>query len=189
MLEILVVMAVVLLLLIGAAKRRRRMGRYVRGNIAENIALGTLAGNDLILSSTDTVNERTLVSSIVATYSLAGFTPIENAGPILIGVAHSDYSDAEVEAWVELQTGWDEGDLGSREVQNRFIRRIGQFDIPAAVGESVALNEGRMIKTKLNWILLQAQGLNFFCYNTGGQALATTDPNVHVQGHANLWPR
>ncbi len=170
-------------------RRRRRMGRYVKGNIAENIALGTLAGNDLILSATDTVNERTLVSSVVATYSLAGLTPTENAGPILIGVAHSDYSDAEVEAWVELQTGWDEGDLGSREIQNRFIRRIGLFDEPATANLGVSLNEGKAIKTKLNWILLQGQGLNFFCYNTGGAALATTDPNVHVQGHANLWPR
>lgn len=165
------------------------MGRYVRGNIAENIALGTLAANTLLLGATDTVNERSRISSIVCTYSLAGMTPTENAGPILIGVAHSDYTLAEVEAWVELQSGWDEGNLASREISARYIRRIGQFDVPPAANQSVALNEGRQIKTKLNWVLLQAQGLNFFCYNTGTAAVATTDPNVHVQGHANLWPR
>ncbi len=184
-----ILMALVVMMAKGRRPRKRSMGRYVRGNIAENIALGTLAANTTLLSATDTVNERTRVSSIVCTYSLAGFTPIENAGPILVGIAHSDYSVAEVEAWIELQTGWDEGDLGSREVANRYIRRIGQFDVPAAANQSIALNEGRPIKTKLNWILLQSQGLNFFCYNTGTAAVATTDPNVQVQGHANLWPR
>ena len=165
------------------------MGKYIRGNIAENIALGTLAANTLISGSTDTVNERTLISSVVASYSLSGMTPIENSGPILVGLAHGDYSDAEIEAWVENQSGWDEGDLIQQEISDRKIRRIGLFDIPSAATEAVALNEGRTIRTKLNWTLLQAQVLKVWAYNTGTAALATTDPNVHVQGHANLWPR
>ncbi len=165
------------------------MGRYIRGNIAENLALGTLGANVLISGVTDTVNERTLISSVVATYSLAGLTPGENIGPVLVGLAHSDYTDAEIEAWVENQTGWDEGDLASREIANRKIRRIGLFDEPATANLSVALNEGRTIKTKLNWIVNQGQGLSLWAYNTGTAAIATTDPNVHMQGHANLWPR
>ncbi len=165
------------------------MGRYIRGNIAENLALGTLGANVLISGVTDTVNERTLISSVVATYSLAGLTPGENIGPVLVGLAHSDYTDAEIEAWVENQTGWDEGDLVSREIANRKIRRIGLFDEPATANLSVALNEGRTIKTKLNWIVNQGQGLSLWAYNTGTAAIATTDPNVHMQGHANLWPR
>ncbi len=165
------------------------MGRYIRGNIAENLALGTLGANVLISGVTDTVNERTLISSVVATYSLAGLTPGENIGPVFVGLAHSDYTDAEIEAWVENQTGWDEGDLASREIANRKIRRIGLFDEPATANLSVALNEGRTIKTKLNWIVNQGQGLSLWAYNTGTAAIATTDPNVHMQGHANLWPR
>ncbi len=165
------------------------MGKYIRGNIAENLALGTLAANTLISGITDLVSERTLLSSVVASYSLGGATPLDNAGPVLVGLAHSDYTDAEIEAWVELQTGWAEGDLASREVANRKIRRIGIFDEPATAGLSVALNEGRVIKTKLNWILNSGQGLRLWAYNTGTAAFATTDPNVHMQGHANLWPR
>ncbi len=179
--------------LLALAKRRgsgrRKMGKYIRGNIAENMALGTLAANTLISGTTDTVNERTLISSVVASYSLSGFTAGDNIGPVLVGLAHGDYSDAEIEEWVENQTSWDEGDLKQQEVANRKIRRIGLFDIPAAVGESIALNEGRLIKSKLNWILLQGQALKLWAYNTGTAAIATTDPNVHMQGHANLWPR
>ncbi len=101
--------------LLALAKRRgsgrRKMGKYIRGNIAENMALGTLAANTLISGTTDTVNERTLISSVVASYSLSGFTAGDNIGPVLVGLAHGDYSDAEIEEWVENQTSWDEGDL------------------------------------------------------------------------------
>ncbi len=165
------------------------MGKYIRGNIAENLALGTLAANSLISGVTDSVVERTLLSSVVATYSLAGATPLENVGPILVGLAHSDYTDAEIEAWVELQTGWSEADLSAREIADRKIRRVGLFDEPSSATTSIALNEGRPIKTKLNWILNTGQSLRIWAYNTGTGAFATTDPNMHTQGHANLWPR
>ncbi len=137
----------------------------------------------------DTVNERTYVSSLVATWSMQGMTTGDNIGPIMVGVAHGDYSLAEIEAWIELTTGWDEGNLISREVAARKIRRIGVFR-KDAVGIGVqALNDGRPITTKLGWILLQSQTVQYWAYNMGTGSLATTDPNVYVQGHCNLWPR
>ncbi len=165
------------------------MGRYIPGSIDEKISLGTLAGSTAVLQATDVVKERTRVSSIVASYSLSGWTAIDNVGPLEIGVAHSDYSLAEVEAWIERTTSWNEGDLVSQEVSNRRIRRIGVFDMPATVGESYALGDGRLIRTKLNWILNAGQGLNYYVYNIGSGAVATTDPEVHCNGKANLWPQ
>lgn len=172
-----------------ARKPRRRMGRYIRGNIDVDIAMGTLAAQTAQLFATDTVKERTYVSSMVNSYSLSGVTPVENTGPVQVGVAHSDYSLSEVEAWIEQVTGWDEADLVAQEIAKRKIRRIGVFANPATLVESSRLADGRMVKTRLGWILLQGQGLNIWVYNMGVVAFATTDPNVNVSGHANLWPK
>ncbi len=192
MLEILVVMAVLAILMAKARGRRRRsMGKYIRGNVDNDFSLGTLAASTGIVSqNVSTVNERTLVSSLVATWTMSGFTVGDNIGPIEVGVAHGDYSLAEIEAVLELTTGWNEGNLTSQELSKRKIRRIGVFEAPAGGGlGAVVLNEGKSIKTKLNWILLQGQTLQYWAYNMGTGAVATTDPNVHVRGHANLWPR
>ncbi len=183
--------AVGLVILIALAKPRRgrRFGRYIKGNIDLDFALGTLAPQDVLIGSTqDQVNGRTLVSSVVATYTLSGYTVTDNVGPIMMGIAHPDYADAEIEAWIENATGWDEGDKISQEIAKRLIRRIGMFTPQVSLGAET-LNEGRPIKTKLNWILNQGTGLKFWVYNHGTVAVGTTDPDVHVDGHANLWPR
>ncbi len=166
------------------------MGRYVRGNIDIDMALGTLAAKTALLGASDTVIERTLISSVVATYSISDMTPLANQGPIEVGVAHSDYSLAEIEAYLELDTSWSETDLTDREIQSRKIRRIGVFDSAqgGALG-AYTIRDGKAVKTKLNWIVTGGQGVNFWVYNLGGAALTTTSPNVNIRGHANLWPR
>ncbi len=192
MLEILVLaIAGLALLQMAKRRRRRRMGRYIRGNIDVDIAGGTLAGATAVLGATaDQVVERAYLSSIVCQYSFAGFTGGDNIGPVSVGVAHGDYSLAEIEAYLEAATSWNEGDLVAREVSQRKIRRIGTFTTTAAsAGEANVLNDGKSIRTKLGWILNTGQGLNFWLYNQGSAAFATTDPNVHIWGHANLWPR
>ncbi len=170
-------------------RRRRRMGRYIRGNIDLDASLGTLAPKTAVLDPTDTVTERTLVSSVVATYSISNMAATTNAGPIEVGVAHGDYTLAEVEEYLELQSSWEEADMIDKEIASRKIRRIGVFDAPVATSGAYTLNDGRPIKTKLNWILTGGQGLNFWFYNLGTAALATSDPNANTRGHANLWPR
>ncbi len=177
------------------AKNRRsssqKMGKYIKGRIDFDLPLGTLSGNTLIGALVaDAVAERTLVSSIVCRYALQGFTVTDNAGPVRCGVAHSDYTDAEVEAWLELTTGWSEADRVAQEVSNRLCREIGVFPGPPGGGlETAVINDGKPVKTKLNWILNVGQNLRFWAYNSGNQAFVTSDPNFHVSGHANLWPR
>ncbi len=172
-------------------KRRRVMGRYIKGNVDEELGLGTLASKTLINAVfDDSVAERTLISSLVATYTMADFTAAVGDGPILVGIAHSDYSASEIEAVIEAVNSWDEADKIGLELGKRLVRKIGEF--PSAnidgVGD-VALNSGLPIKTKLNWILNTSQTLQLWAYNVGSSALATTSPVVRCQGHANLWPR
>ncbi len=165
------------------------MGRYLKGAIDEGLTIGALATKDVVAAAFDeTVNERTRVSSIVATYVLADLTPSVDDGPIFVGVAHGDYSATEIEEFLEATGSWNEGDLVEQEIAKRKIRRIGIFDEPTVDVKAVRLNDGVPIRTKLNWILNQGQGLQLWAYNLGAGGI-TTGATVHVAGHANLWPQ
>ncbi len=166
------------------------MGRYIRGNVDEELQLATLATKDVVGAVFDeTVNERTLVSSIIATYSLANWTAIANAGPVVFGVAHGDYTDAEIEEYLEITGQWNEGDMRAREISSRKIRRVGSLGGAATAAETDVLNDGKPVKTKLNWILNQGQTLRFWAYNSGLANIATTDPTLVANGHVNLFPK
>ncbi len=162
------------------------MGRYIRGTVDEKLVLGTLASLAVISGQFDeTVNERTRVTSIVATYSMNEFTVAAGDGPVQVGVCHSDYSSAEIEEVLEATGSWDEGDLIQQELAKRKIRRIGIFDSDQV---DDVLNDGKPIKTKLNWILNQGQSLRLWAYNTGAGAL-DTGAIINVNGHVNLFPQ
>lgn len=168
---------------------KSRSRKYLRGSVDESVLGGTLAAKTVISAIFDeVVQERTLASSIVATYAMGNWTIGSGRGPVMIGIAHSDYSDAEIEAMIESTGSWDEGDLVQQELAKRKIRRIGIFAAPDNSSEDAVLNDGNPIKTKLNWVLLQGQTLRLWIYNTGTAAFATSDPVFHCQGHINLWP-
>ncbi len=171
-------------------RARRAMGKYIRGNVDELLTTATLASRTLVTVAFDeTVNERTFVSSIVARYSMDNFTPGAGLGPAMIGVAHGDYTNAEIEAWVENTGSWNEGDLVSQEIGKRRVRMIGIFgDGSGGATDKEVLNDGKAIKTKLGWTLLQGQTLSLWVYNLGSGAFVTSTPNFHCEGHVNLWP-
>ncbi len=187
MLEIL---ALIVVLLAAHKGKPRKYRRYIRGAITETVSLGTLgAGVVIAADMTEVVNERTFVSSVVATWSLGEFTPATDDGPITVGLAHSDYTAAEIEAWIENTGGWNEGNKVSQEIAKRKIKIVGTFEIETSATGINVLNDGRPIKTKLNFVLLQGQTVKIWARNDGQSALAATDPDVTVQGHANLWPQ
>ncbi len=166
---------------------RRRMKRYLKGNIDESFNLSTLASATLISNTWDeSVVERTRISSIVCSWALDQLTSPQ--GPILFGVAHSDYSDAEIEQVIENAGSWNEGDLTSQEIAKRKVRIIGEFVSEELAGlTDVRFNEGKPVKTKLNWVLTTGDTLKMWAYNISALALATTDPAMRAHGHANLW--
>lgn len=171
--------------------RRPRARRPVYPLVTKkSLALTNLAANDLVSDVlSDSAIDTIFGITLKATWAIANHTAAE--GPIDVGIAHSDYTDAEIEEWIENQASWEQGDKIGQEVGRRKIRQVGAFrteqvDVGLA---NYTLNEGREITTKCNWMLQTGQTLKIWAYNSGGSALATTNPAVRVNGHCNLWPR
>ncbi len=170
-------------------KRGRKFRKYLRGNADEQVDLTTLA--TLTLANApfdDVVFNRTWVSTLIARWAMSNWTPIADVGPIMVGVAHSDYSKAEIEEFIENTASWNEGNLVQQEIAKRKIKIVGILENPADVNATAVLNDGKPIRTKCNWILMEGQTLQAWAYNLGTAAVATTVPRLRVQGHANLWP-
>ncbi len=173
----------------GHGRKRRKFRQYIKGRIDFSFLLGTLGAKVVISGSEAQVAiEKAWLSSIVCTHTMQNFTKAGVDGPITIGVAHSDYTNAEIEAWLENQGSWDRGNMVQQEINKRKIRLIGTFAGPADAGRTAELNEGRPIRTKCGWQLLTGDTVRIWAYNEGSSALAGTDPVVSQTGYANLWP-
>ncbi len=166
---------------------KKGMGKYLKGNIDDEVAVTSLASKDVVGAAPDeTVGQRTRITSIVVGVGLNDNTGVAGAGPLVVGVAHSDYSDAEIEEYLETTGQWDEGDLVAQEHGRRKVRILGEF--PGLLASEVLWN-GAKRKFKLNWILNIGDGLRLFAYNAGDQSwTGTGTPAVTLNGHANLFP-
>ncbi len=192
MLEILLIVLALVLAAKKPVRRRRSMSGYRKGKVNEQLSLGTLAATTLISAAFgEVLLESARITSIVSTYALKDITIAAGDGPITVGVAHGDYTSAEVEEVLENTGSWAAGNLVAKEIANRKVRVIGTFDFSGAnaadIPGSAVLNEGRPIKTKLNWFLRTGQTLQLWAYNEGDSALAGTDPTLHMIGHANIF--
>ncbi len=169
--------------------RRRKYRKYLPGQIDIDFALGTLGVESLAkMNVPDTLTEKAWLSSVKCSWTMINFTKQTTDGPILVGIAHSDYTAAEIESWIENLNSWDSGDLLAQEIAKRKIRYVGQFQSPATVQEVARINDGRQFRTKANWQLETGDTVAVWAYNQGSSPLAGTDPVVHVSGKANLWP-
>ncbi len=158
-------------------------GRTLFGRIDDGNALGTLATKVVIAAGFgDAVGARTFALSMKATWTMVGITPGE--GPIAVGVAHSDYSAAEIEEWIENNGGWDEGDLIGQEQAKRKIRQVGVFN---GVAADEVLNDGKPIRTGLKFYLQSGDNLQQWAYNLSSSTL-TTGAQVEVLGTIVLKP-
>ncbi len=168
--------------------RRTNFSKYLKGNIDLDLSIGALGAKSTAVASTQDVVDTTRVSSVRATYSLSNYTKGFDIGPIAVGVAHGDYTLAEIEEFLETTGSWAIGNKIQQERANRRIRRIGVFLSPDTAGSASRLNDGKPITTKLNWTLAEGQDLKFWVYNLGTVSVgATTNANLNVFGHANLW--
>ena len=193
MLEILVI-AIVGLALLPMAKhgrRRRSMGRYIRGNVDQQVDAASLAATDVVGAAfVGVVDGRTLATSAVLTWTIQNWTDQNGSGPLICGLAHNSYTDAEIEEWIESTGQWNIGSLVAQEINKRKIRQVGAFASPDAPSDLLVLNDGKAIKTKLNWMLEEGQTLRMWVFNSGTLAVAgATDPRIRVTGHINLFPK
>ncbi len=170
-------------------RRSRKYRRYLRGAVDIDVELTTLAAKTATSENlADFVTEKAWLSSVVASWDLSTFTKSTGDGPIQCGVAHSDYSSAEIEEWIENLGSWEEADMIAQEVGKRKIRMVGVFETPDDATEVAHLNDGKPIRTKCGWMLSSGQTLKVWGYNMGSGALETTVPVIQVLGHCNLWP-
>ncbi len=161
--------------------RRKPTGRgtWRRPYASLTLALGTLGSKVLVLNTlSNAVDEKCLWTSIDATYSMAGLTSGE--GPIAFGVNHPDYTAAEVEEAIEAFGAVTLADQVANERANRKVRLIGVLTdgIPT-------YNDGKVTKTRLNWMIATGEQPEFWAYNLSDSAL-TTGTNVNVMGWLNL---
>ncbi len=162
------------------ARKGRSMKNYRKLPYVVSSSLGTLASSVVIGASVGgTIHGRTKVTSCEATYGVFGLTAGE--GPLIVGVAHGDYSATEIKECLEALASWDPVDRVAGEQADRLVRQIGQFD-----GESTdeVLNDGKPIKTKLNWTLEEGATFQLFIYNRSGATL-TTGAQMSTNGHLN----
>ncbi len=173
------------------AKPKRRKSRpnwnlFRSGVIEIDLAMTTLAAKTLVSQTTQTVADTARVSSVKSVYGLTGLTQADGVGPFLFGVAHSDYTDSEIEGFIEAGNSWDLGDMVNKEIRSRRVRIIGQLSALTAEG-SASFNDGRPVKTKLNWMLAEGDSLDHWVYNMGDAPVATTVPQFTAFGSAAIW--
>lgn len=166
----------------------KSMKGYVKGNLDEGLVLSTLGAQTLVSIVFDEVmREKGRISSIDTTWGLSDWTAGADDGPIVVGVAHGDYTDAEIEEVIENTGSWDIGDKIAQEVGKRLVRIVGAFGSDTAgVFKQIVLNDGKKIKTKLNWQVATGNTLKVFAYNSGTSALAD-GAIVRLNGHANIF--
>lgn len=160
-----------------AVAKHGRRGGVRPANVEQSLGLGTLTNNVLIGSNfTGTVTKPEFPISAKLAWAMRGSTVGE--GPIIVGLAHSDYTDAEIEAFVENTGSWGLGNKTQQEIAQRKIRIVGKF--PLALADEV-LNDGKPITTPLRFGLVTGQTIKFWAYNSGGSSL-TTGAIVEVDG-------
>lgn len=177
MLEIFLIMIGILIPL-GAAKRRssKRRSRLAVINVNENIALATLADGAAISVDTDPFGREFFCISADLYWMLDGGT--SGQGPIVVGIAHNDYTDVEIAENLN-QTGMeDPGDKIAQEQGRRLVRRSGQF---ANGVDNEVLNDGNVKRTKAGFVITDGFSLAFFAQNKSGATL-TTGASVKVSG-------
>ncbi len=182
MLEILIsVLAMLVMARSYGKKTYHRNYRLRRVRVSPSLALATLAANTALTAGMSAAAQSTYrCISITATWSEVAQIA-QTGGPFTVGYAHSDYSVAEIKEAIESASAIDQGDKIAQERANRLVRIVGVLD---AGNEGVStLNDGRPIKTRLNWLIAIGDIVNMFAYNDG--TVAVTGAVVKVTG--DMW--
>ncbi len=156
-----------------AKRRARRKFNLRKVRILAKLDLGALAAADVISGAFSGVASDTYrVTSIDVSWNWTDIADV-NDDYIQFGVAHSDYTAAEIEEALEGTGGIDLGDKIGQERANRLVREIGVFGGPRQLAGSAEFNDGRPMKTKLNWKISIGDTLVLWARNASGVLLVT----------------
>lgn len=169
-----------------AKKRRSRRFNLRRVRINAALAAGALASLDVTsgVVINASANPYRLIS-LDLSYSWSDIGASIDDGCVF-GVAHSDYSAAEIEECLESITSIDRSDKIAQERSNRLVREIGTIaGTGAAINEGGgSFNDGKPVKTRLNWWMGIGDQLQLWIRNASG-TVWTTGSSVTLAG--NLW--
>ncbi len=130
-------------------------------------ALSTLAGVTVLATGlTGSGDGAYRCVSVNGIHSILGLTAGE--GPVTVGFAHSDYSVTEIKEAIESALSISVGDKVAQEKSNRLVRVIGEVS-----AEEPVLNDGKPMKTRLNWLIPIGKAVNMFAYNNNSSPLTT----------------
>ncbi len=166
-----------------ARKPRGRRRRPVQKLVySASLALLTTGSNSVVaVALSDTVDDSVYAISMDARLAIRNLTPGE--GPIVVGVAHGDYTAAEIEECLEAVASWDRGDKIAQEQAGRKVRTVGVF--AGALAEE-SLNQGMPIRTRLGFMLEPGTTLDWWAWNKSGAALTTGGV---VEANGQVWAR
>ncbi len=168
------------------AKKRSYRKKPRRVRIASNVACTALATLDVTAGPiTGAAADPYRLLSIKNTYAWGDIAAAIDDG-LEFGVAHSDYTEAEIEECLESQGSMDLGDKVQQEHSNRLVRSLGRISSASAIvgGAAQPFNGGRPLKTKLNWLMSTGDTLNLWVRNGSG-TVWTVGSGLFVQG--DLW--
>ncbi len=177
MIEIVLLLASFVLMAKRNPKRKRAFNlRAVRAS--PSLALGTLASVTAIAGPVyGNADGAYRIMSLSGTWSTENHTAGE--GPIVVGFAHGDYTVTEIKEFIESGASISIGNKIANEQANRLIRRVGTF---SGLLTEETLNDGKVIKTRLNWAIPIGTNLNMFAYFDGSDANLTTGTFVRFNG-------
>ncbi len=150
------------------------------------LVAGALATKALVAGpGTAAVADKLRIISITATWQWAEIQAAIDGG-LEFGVSHGDYSAAEVEECLEASGSIDLGDKFAIEKSSRLVRTIGSMGGPTAggTGAEAAFNDGKPVKTRLNWLLSAGDTLNIWARNGSGVVWTTGSSLVMI---GDLW--
>ncbi len=167
-------------------KSYHRNYRLRRIRIATQSAAGALATLDVVTNAVTTAASETYrLISVICSYSWSDIGAIIDDG-CEFGFAHSDYTAAQVEECLESFLSIDRGDKRAQEFSNRLVRSVGTISqagaLAAAAGAS--FNDGKPVKTRLNWLMTTGDTLNLWIRNASG-VVWTTGSSVTISG--DMW--
>ncbi len=153
------------------AKHRKSKGRrqsLAVINVSESLALLTLADDAVLGVDTDPFGREFYAISADLYWGVRNHTAGE--GPIIVGIAHNDYTDVEVAENLNLTGMEDPGDQIAKEQGRRLVRRAGQF---AGQTTDEVLNDGKPMRVRIGFVITDGFSLAFWAQNKNGGSLTT----------------
>lgn len=149
--------------------------------VSTSVPIGALDPADVVAGNTTGAStDPYRIISVQFTYGVSDLASVSDDGHEF-GLAHSDYSDAEIEECLEASGSVNAGDLVTQEQADRKVRIIGQMVGAGASGSGLSFNHGMPVKTRLNWAMTIGDLLKIWIRNASG-VVWTTGASLDAQG-------